>query len=153
MTTWRDAAGHSLAELLVATASIGLVMAGVLGILSSGLRAYRWGVARAEAQQSARSGLDRVARERREAGYAPPAAGTEAIATAEPTRVVLQSDLDGDGVIGPTRERVTFLVRPGESVLRRDAGGGAQPVINGVKRLALTYFDGAGRRTNDPAVV
>jgi len=55
--------------------------------------------------------------------------------------------------LDPTRERVTFVLRPGESILRRDAGGGAQPIINGVKRFTLTYFDAAGLATTDPAAV
>ncbi len=36
-------------------------------------------------------------------------------------------------------------------ILRRDAGGGAQPVINGVRSLSLTYLDAAGAPTADPA--
>ena len=134
-------AGYSLIELLVATAVLGLVMAGLLVILRSGTTTYRWGAARIEAQQSARAALERMAKELRGAGYDPTSAGIAAIVIAEPARVAFQWDLDGDGVVDPTRERVTFVLRPGESILRRDAGGGAQPIINGVKRFALTYFD------------
>jgi len=79
--------------------------------------------------------------------------GIAPVLVAEATRVVFQRDLDGDGVIDPTSERVAFLVRAGESVLRRDAGGGAQPIINDVRRLALTYLDRVGRATGDPAAV
>jgi hypothetical protein len=38
-------------------------------------------------------------------------------------------------------------------VLRRDAGAGAQPIVEGVRRLTLTYFDRAGVVTTDPARV
>jgi hypothetical protein len=48
---------------------------------------------------------------------------------------------------------VTYLLRPGESILRRDAGGGAQPVINGVRAFELVYLDRAGLQTTDPAEV
>jgi Flp pilus assembly protein CpaB len=48
---------------------------------------------------------------------------------------------------------VTYLLRAGESILRRDAGGGAQPVINGVRALRLTYLDREGGETTDPAAV
>ena len=94
-----------------------------------------------------------LARKLRSAGYDPTSAGIAPIVTAEPARVAFQWDLDGDGVVDSTRERVTFVLRPGESILRRDAGGGAQPIINGVKRFALTYFDAAGLATTDPAAV
>jgi hypothetical protein len=153
MGSWRAAAGHSLAELLVASAVIGLVMAGVLTILRSGITTYGWGAARVEAQQSARIALERMVKELREAGYDPRLAGIAPILTAAPDRVTFQRDLDGDGLVDVTRERVTFLLRPGETVLRRDAGAGAQPIIEGVRRLVLTYFDAAGVATADAGAV
>jgi len=151
--TWRSTRGYSLVEALVASAILGLVMAGTLGLLQSGLRAYRWGSARVEAQQSARVALERIAKELRDAGYDPRAAGIEAIVAAEPARVTFQRDLDGDGVVDGTSERVSFLLRAGDSVLRRDAGAGAQPIVTDVRRFALTYFDHAGGPTTDPAAV
>jgi type II secretory pathway component PulJ len=153
MKAWRTDDGHSLPDLLVATAILGLVMAGMLGIVQSGTRAHRWGAARVEAQQSARVALERIAKELRGAGYDPTGAGIVAVVIAEPARVAFQTDLDGDGVVDDTRERITFLLRPSESILRRDAGGGAQPIVNGVRRFVLTYFDAAGLATTDPAIV
>jgi type II secretory pathway component PulJ len=153
MGSGRAAAGHSLAELLVVSAVIGLVMAGVFTILRSALDVYSWGAGRVEAQQSARIALERMAKELREAGYDPRLAGIAPILTAEPARVTFQRDLDGDGVVDATSERVTFLLRPGETVLRRDAGAGAQPVVEGVRRFVLTYFDGAGHATTDARAV
>lgn len=140
-------------ELLLATAVIGLIMAGLLGVLQSGTASYRWGVARIEAQQSARIAVERMAKELRSAGYDPTAAGIAPVVIADPTRVAFQWDLDGDGVVDATRERVTYLLRPGETILRRDAGGGAQPIINGVEQFVLTYFDAAGAPTTDAAAV
>jgi hypothetical protein len=128
-------------------------MSGTLGILHASLRAYRWGAARVEAQQSARIALERMQKELREAGYDPTAVGIDAVVAAEPARVVFQRDLDGDGLVDPTSERVAYVLRPGDSVLRRDAGAGAQPIINDVRRFRLTYFDRAGHATIDPAAV
>ncbi|PWU17211.1 MAG: hypothetical protein C5B48_16240, partial [Candidatus Rokuibacteriota bacterium] len=120
---------------------ISLLLAATFGVLHTGLRAYGWGAARVDAQQSARIALERIARELRSAGYDPSGAGIAPIAVAASDRVMFQQDLDGDGVVDATRERVTYLVRPGERVLRRDAGGGAQPIIDGVRVFRLTYFD------------
>jgi len=125
MAAWRPVGGYSVPELLVALALAGLLLSGILGLLSSSLRAYRWGADRVAAQQDARIALDRMVRELREAGYDPRAAGIAAVLVAEPARVVFQRDLDGDGAVDPTSERVAFLLRAGDSVLRRDAGGGA----------------------------
>lgn len=144
----RSARGLALAELLIALGLLGLVLAAALGILHTAQQSYALGAARVEAQQSARLALERMVKELREAGYDPTVALLPAILEAEPTRVTFQRDLDGDGAIDPTRERVTYLLRG--TVLRRDAGGGAQPIIEGVRRLAFAYFDRDGAATTDP---
>jgi type II secretory pathway component PulJ len=146
-------AGYSLVDLLVALAVGGGLMASTLTLLHLGLRAWVWGAARVEAQQSARYALERLAGELREAGYDPTVAGIAPVVLAEPTRIVFQRDLNGNGVVDPTRERVTYLLRAGETILRRDAGGGAQPVVEGVRGFRLVYLDRAGAATTDPAAV
>ena len=143
----RDEAGYSLVELLVSLAVLALVLAGILSILFTGQRSYLAGAARVEAQQAARVGLERMVKELREAGYDPTGAGFPPIVVAEPTRVTFQRDLNGNGVIDPTRERVSFLLQG--SVLRRDAGAGAQPIVEGVRGFGLTYFDRGGAETAD----
>ncbi len=153
MRAWRTADGVSLAELLVSLAVLGLVLAAVFGVLHGAVTAYGSGAGRVEAQQSARVALERLTAELREAGYDPKGAGILPIVVAAPGLVTFQRDLDGDGVVDTTRERVTFLLRPGDTVLRRDAGGGAQPIIDGVRQFRLSYFDRAGVPVTDPARV
>jgi type II secretory pathway component PulJ len=147
----RAQTGHSLVDVLVATAIMGLVMSATLSVLQSGLAVWGWGTGRVEAQQAVRVALERMARELREAGYDPTGAGFEAVLVAEPARIVFQRDLNGNGLIDPTRERVTYLLRPGETTLRRDAGGGAQPLAEGVRRFTLSYLDRDGTPTADPS--
>ncbi len=122
-------------------------------LLQSGLVAWSWGSGKVEAQQSLRAALERMAHELREAGYDPTGAGFQALLVVEPTQVVFQSDWNGNGVVDPTRERVTYLLRPGETTLRRDAGGGAQPLADGVRHFALFYLDRTGAPTADPEQV
>ena len=149
---WSGDRGFSLPELMVSLAILGLVLGGVFGVLRSGLIAYAWGSARVDAQQSARIALDRMARELRGAGYDPTGAGLAPVAAAAPSSVTFQKDAGSGGAVEPAS--VTFVLRPGESVLRRDAGaGGAQPVIDNVRRLAFTYFDRAGAPTTDASRV
>lgn len=133
-----------LADLLVAVAVLGLLLAAILGLLTMGQQAYAIGAGRVEAQQSARAALQRMAREIRTAGRGEGAFA--AIAVAEAERIVLQVDVNGDGAIAGRGETITW--RLAGSVLRRDAGGGAQPVINGVSALRFTYLDASGRGTS-----
>ena len=141
------ARGFTLLELLVAMGLSGLVMAGTLGLLLAGQGAYVAGAARAEATQGARVGLERMATELRQAGYDPQGVGFDPIAVAEPERVTFLRDLNENGEIDPTRERVTYLLRG--TVLRREAGGGAQPLVDGVRRLVLSYYDRDDRPTSE----
>jgi len=147
----RSSRGYSLIDMLVALAVGGTMLAATVTLLHLGLRSWAWGAARVEAQQSARYALERMASELREAGYDPTAAGIAPVVVAEPARVAFQRDFDGDGVVDPTRERVTYLLRPKETTLRRDAGGGAQPLAENVRRFALSYLDSSGAPTADPA--
>jgi Tfp pilus assembly protein PilW len=144
-----DAGRVHLAELLVALALTGLVLSGTVTVLAHGQRAYAHGAARAESQQSARVALLRMARELRQAGSG--GGSLPPIAVAEPARVVIQHDLDGDGAASARGETVTWQLSAG--VLRRNAGAGAQPIVNGVRALAFSYLDADSRPTTSPAAV
>jgi len=141
----------SLAELLVALAIVGLLLSGVFGILEHGQRVHALGAARVESQQTARIALERLARDIRHAGEGKAGADFPAVSVAEPSRIVLHFDVNGDGLITATGETVTWLLRG--SVLRRDAGGGAQPIINGVRDFTLGYLDARGAPTTVPSNV
>ena len=60
-------------------------------------------------------------------------------------------DARPDGFIAGAPESVTW--RLAVDILRREAGGGAQPVINGVSGLALSYFDASDAPTTIPSAV
>src|SRR5262245_49515581 len=132
-----DARGVTLADLLATFAVVGLVLAAVLSVFSEGQRAYSHGASRVETQQTARVALARMAREIRQAGRG--GGSLPPIAVAEPSRLVIQQDLDGDGVAATRGETITW--RLAGDVLRRDAGAGAQPIVNGVHALRFDYLD------------
>ena len=133
----------TLAELLTTLALVGLLGAATAQIVTGGQRAWAVVAGRAESQQNARVAATRFVLDVRAAGHG--RGVFDAVAVAEPHRVVLQQDVDGDGVIAAAGEQVTW--RLAGSILRRDAGGGAQPVINGVRRFELRYFAGDGTPT------
>ena len=139
----------TLTDLLTSTAVLGLLMGATLVTLQQGQRAWDVGAARVEAQQSARAALAWLTAEARSAGQGQAAAA--ALSVAEPTRLVLHVDRNANGVIAGAGETIAW--RLDRDILRRDAGGGAQPVINGVRMLAFTYFDADGGVTADPGAV
>jgi hypothetical protein len=140
-----------LADLLVSTAVLGLTLGATLISLEQGQRAWAFGAARVEAQQSGRAALVWLAAELRTAGRGPGPRRVPTLSVAEPTCVALRVDRDGDGVIAGATEEITW--RLAGDVLRRDAGGGAQPVVNGVRALTLVYLDADGAPTTEPSAV
>ena len=139
----------TLAELLITLALLGTVFAATLTALEQGQRAYAIAAARIEAQQNGRFALERLAREIRNAGSG--GVGFDAISVAERERIVLHADRDDDGRTAARGETITW--RLAGTVLRRDAGGGAQPIVGGVRSLVLEYLDAARRPTTIPAEV
>lgn len=121
----RDERGFTLIELMISAAILGLVMAGLLGLLTASRDAYSRGTSTIEAQQNARVALERISKDLREAGYHPrppdtsPATcppgpgslypsggGTDSpcwsfypIVSQSATALTLQFDWNGDGVI------------------------------------------------------
>ena len=145
------AARVTLADLLASVSVLALLVGAMLVTLEQGHQAWAIGAARVEAQQSARAALTWLASEVRAAGEGMSATGHAAISVAEPTRLVLHVDKNHDGVIAVASE--TIVWRLDKDILRRDIGGGGQPVINGVRALAFAYFDAAGAPTTAPAAV
>ena len=140
-----------LTELLVALSLLGLVLAALTPTLEHVARAFAEGAARVEAQQSARVALERLAHDIRAAGFGRASVDFAAVAVADSARVVLQSDLNGDGIIAGAGETITW--RLASDILRRDAGGGAQPIVNGVRSFNLVYLDATGVGTSTPSAV
>ena len=145
---WSGVWGFALSELLVALAIVGMVLATLAGLLQHGQQAYLTGVGQVEAQQSARVAVERLARELRGAGVDPKGAGFPPLVSPSPTGFTIQNDLNGDGVIAGNRETIAYSLTG--RTLRRNAGGGAQPLIEGVESLAFTYLDGEGRPAATP---
>jgi len=143
--------GFALPELLVGLAVAGLVLLALTGLLQHGGQAYLDGTARLEAQQDARVALERLALELRGAGIDPRGTGFPPLVNPTPTGFTIQNDLNGDGVIAGNRERITYSLTG--RTLRRNAGGGAQPLIDDVEALTFAYLDAEGRPTWAPVEI
>jgi hypothetical protein len=146
----RGEEGVTFAELLVAAALTGLILGGATLLLIQGQQAYLVGANQLEVQQNARIGIERVIREIRSAGYNPKGVAFTAVLNPTPTGMTLQSDADGNGVLGPG-DVVTYLLVGSTLQRTPNDGTGNQPVIEGVQALNFTYLDGAGIATAIPA--
>ena len=102
----------SLAELLVVVSVLGLIVAATAPALQQALGAFGDGVARIETQQATRVALERLGHDIRGAGYGGGPDEFSAVAVAEPSRIVLQSDVDGDRVIAGSGETIAWGLAP-----------------------------------------
>ena len=153
--------GFTLAELLVATALVGLVMAGVFSLLISGNQSYMRGTNQMEAQQSARVAMARLIQELREAGYNPRGVTTiNPLLAFTATGFTIQNDWNANGVIDTTlivtdpvkgtgRGEQTIYSLSGNDLMRRETGvdGAAAPLISGVQALSFQYLDATDAAT------
>jgi hypothetical protein len=146
-----DARSVTLGDLLVSMALLGLTVGTTVTLLEHGQQVWAVGATRVETQQSARAALTWLVSELRAAGQGNSGDALPALSVAEPSRLVLHLDRNRDGVIAGAAESVTWLLVG--DILRREAGGGAQPVINAVRSLSFAYFDADNRATTDATAV
>lgn len=151
----RSEAGYTVAEMLVVTAVVGLIMAGLLTLLMSGQQSFTVGANRSEAQQSARLVLQRLSEEVRVGGYDPRnTAGFAAITALAPpnTGFMISNDWNATGAIetnltvnvnGTLRgERITYDFI--NNTLRRQESqidNAAVDVTSAITSITFQYLD------------
>jgi prepilin-type N-terminal cleavage/methylation domain-containing protein len=176
---WSGRGGFTLVELLITTAIVGVVMAGLYVMLSAGQESYLVGANQAEAQQNLRLAMDRMVQELRNAGYCPACSNAcvgagnvgpfPSISAANATGFTIQYDWNGDyncvTGAGITAGAVNYLgsgTNRGEQVIydvtggnlrRREMGVDGAPVVlaSGIVTATFVYQDAAGAVTATPA--
>jgi len=180
MRRFRGQRGFTLAELLITTAIVGVVMAGLWVMLSSGQESYLVGASQAEAQQNIRLAVDRMVNELRNAGYCPTCSNSctnpgnigpfAAISAANATGFTIWNDWNGDyncvtgagintaasvnyvGTVTQRGEQITYDVTA-NNLRRREFGIDGAPVViaAGVSAATFQYLDANGNVTATPA--
>jgi len=141
LKTFRSQAGFSLAELLVACAMVGIVLAGTFVALQSGESAFQYSTGKVEVQQNARVALDRMIRELRT---------TSAVTAATATSITFTYTDD-------TNTAVTVSYSLAGTSLQRNqtspvpANPQPETVIGGINTLSLTYYDNTNAVTTTVA--
>ncbi len=125
----RDSHGFTLTELLVVTAVLGLVLAGIVGMQMQGQQSYLLGAHRVEVQQNARVALDLMIQELRSAESITALTSATDLAFVDQNGVALEYILSG-------------------TTLNRIASGVTSPLIGGVQTFAMTYYSAYNASTN-----
>jgi prepilin-type N-terminal cleavage/methylation domain-containing protein len=128
----RDQRGFGLAELMIASAIMGLVLAGVLLLQWHGQQAYVAGAGRVEAQQNARVALDTITTEIRLA-QGVTAVGSTCNNTTSGTDDITVRTWDG-----ATASWTSVRYRLNGALLERNSA----PLIGGVQALTIVCYDG-----------
>ena len=141
LKTFRAQSGFSLAELMVACAMVGVVLAGTLVALQSGESAFQYSSGKVEVQQNGRVALDRMIRDLRTGS---------SVTAATPTSISFVFTDETN-----TTVTVTYSLS-GTNLQRNQTNpipAAAQPetVIGGVNTFALVYYDNANAVTTTVA--
>jgi prepilin-type N-terminal cleavage/methylation domain-containing protein len=121
----RDQRGLTLVELLMTTAIIGVVMAGIFVLQRGGQQAYLFGSNRVETQQKARGALDIMTSELRQA------VSITTLGGATDITFVWLDESDNPHTIRYALSGTT---------LNRTYDGNTTPVIGGVHTFSMTYY-------------
>jgi len=142
-----QAAGFSLAELLVASFVASVVLTSLVGFATAERRFFHRAEEQLTANQTLRLVLDVLSRDLRQAGFDARGTAVEPVVAATSTTLVLQQDDDGDGIVDTgSTEIITYAFRPEAGTLSRVVGRQSMPLVTGLPAdgFQLSYMDSAG---------
>ena len=143
--------GFTLVELLVTVAVSGILLAAVSQLFISSNKMYTVQEQVLRIQQEARSGLDRIARDVRMAGYDPTDSASNAgFTAANSTNLRIQYDFDASGTCDIDRD---YQYDASNRVLevQRGGAGGFQTLVKDVASMGFEYTLADGTTTPNPS--
>lgn len=144
--------GVTLIELVIGLAITMILMGIAISIFNVQRKSYSMQEQVTEMQQTVRTAMDMMVREIRMAGYDPTNAGFVGIATNTTTLLRILSDLDGNGTTNGSYEDITFRYYDANDAtyprqIKRDIGGGFQPLAENMDGCNFLYYDANGIET------
>ena len=149
---WDFARGFTLIELLVVLAIQGILLAAAVTSFTGQLTTHDLQEQITAMHQNARAAMTMVIQEARKAGHDPTGLVFAGISY-DPVRLRIAADHNGDGDLSDANERVVYFHDAARMVLRRDSGGGGQPVVEDVQAFAVEHLDGGGGSTTATAAI
>ena len=151
-TRKNKAQGFTLIELLIGLA-ISLILMGVaVSIFNVQRKSYTLQEQVTEMQQNVRAAMDMMVREIRMTGYDPTDLGFVGIGTNTTTLLQILADLDGNGTTTDTNEDITYRYYNANDAtyprqIKRNTGGGFQPLAEDIDECNFLYYDSNGIAT------
>lgn len=149
--------GFTIVELLVVLVVTGMVSAALAKVFVSQYRTYRGQNETMQAVLEARTALDLLVREARQAGFDPRGVAGAGLTHMTADSVGWSADLDADGSIegsGPQGdERVRYFFDSAADALVRRTAAGDEVVVRDVEFVELAYLDRLGRPADGPGHV
>ena len=149
-----DRRGFTLLEVLLALALSSLTIGAIYSLYVSQVRNQVVRENILDMQQQARAALDLVSRELKMAGYDPRGVNRDQLSgndfygvTVDSTQLIIKADLDGNGTPTNSNESIVFSHDSSTLTLRRNTGGGRQPLGENIEAFSVKYFDGEGNHT------
>ncbi|GJL51577.1 MAG: hypothetical protein NPIRA01_28040 [Nitrospirales bacterium] len=152
----RNDQGFTLIEVVMALALSTLTLGAIYAIYSSQVSAQVVRENTLDMQQHVRAAMDVMAHELKMAGYDPRQVNqdnsphNDFIGIAyHPTQLHIKADLNGNGNPTDSNESIQYSHDQATLTLRRDTGGGRQPLAEHIETFSIQYFDRNGAPTID----
>ncbi|OOP57814.1 MAG: hypothetical protein AYP45_01405 [Candidatus Brocadia carolinensis] len=149
-----DERGFTLVELMIGLAISMILMGVAVSIFNVQRKSYSFQEQVTEMQQNVRAVMDMMVREVRMAGYDPTVAGFVGIGTNTATLMKILADLDGNGTTtGGSNEEITYRYYNTNDAtypcqIKRNTGGGFQPLAEDIDGCTFLYYDINGIATS-----
>ncbi len=148
--------GFTLMEVMIALALSVMTIGAIYSIYRDQVQSQLVRDDTLNMQQHVRAALDLIVLELKMAGYDPrhvnqddiPSNDFEGIAY-DPTRLMMKADLNGNGRIAEANESVLFSYDSSAKMIRRDTGGGKQPLAEHIENFSISYVDENGQLTTE----
>jgi prepilin-type N-terminal cleavage/methylation domain-containing protein len=147
--------GLSLVELLIAMAIVGVVMGGVTGSFVNQRKITAIQHQRVALIQQAQAAMDLVTRECRTAGTNPTGAAFVPV-TYHASQLEIRADLNGNGTTDTPNDPNEHLIYAYDSVnkrITRNAGSGAQSLVEHIQAFTFSYLKSDGQTTTDTSAI
>lgn len=146
--------GFTLVEVILALALSAVTIASIYGLYLSIVKTQAVREQILDMQQQARAAMDLITRELTMAGFDPRGVNRDESkandflgVTFDLSELKIKADLNGNGVPTDSNESIVFSHDPETVTIRRNTGGGRQPLGENIEDFSFRFFNCEGELT------